>query len=120
MYRELGAAGLWAARLGPGAHLRDFPIMGGIVQPEEFDYFHEYIVMEETCKLGSAGVSDSIGGGLGIGLPPVQKFASKELYNKIIPECLSGNKRICLAITDPDAGSDVAGLTCRAVLSPCG
>lgn len=34
-------------------------------------------------------------------------------------ECLKGEKRIVLAITDPDAGSDVAGLTCTAELSPC-
>jgi alkylation response protein AidB-like acyl-CoA dehydrogenase len=35
-------------------------------------------------------------------------------------EVLRGEKRICLAITDPDAGSDVAGLTCTAKKSPCG
>ncbi len=33
---------------------------------------------------------------------------------------LSGNKIICLAISDENAGSDVAGLTCTAKLSECG
>lgn len=28
-------------RLGPGTHLQGRSLMGGIVQPEEFDYFHE-------------------------------------------------------------------------------
>jgi hypothetical protein len=28
-------------RLGPGKHLKGRSIMGGIVKPEEFDYFHE-------------------------------------------------------------------------------
>jgi alkylation response protein AidB-like acyl-CoA dehydrogenase len=33
---------------------------------------------------------------------------------------LSGHKIICLAISDENAGSDVAGLTCTAKLSECG
>lgn len=28
-------------RLGPGKHLQGRRLMGGIVKPEEFDYFHE-------------------------------------------------------------------------------
>jgi hypothetical protein len=28
-------------RLGPGKHLKGRTLMGGIVKPEEFDYFHE-------------------------------------------------------------------------------
>lgn len=30
-----------AMRLGPGKHLQGRRLMGGIVKPEEFDYFHE-------------------------------------------------------------------------------
>jgi len=30
-----------AMRLGPGKHLQGRTLMGGIVKPEEFDYFHE-------------------------------------------------------------------------------
>jgi hypothetical protein len=30
-----------AMRLGPGEHLKGLALMGGIVKPEEFDYFHE-------------------------------------------------------------------------------
>jgi alkylation response protein AidB-like acyl-CoA dehydrogenase len=33
---------------------------------------------------------------------------------------LDGRKIICLAISDENAGSDVAGLTCTAKLSDCG
>jgi len=50
----------------------------------------------------------------------VIKFGSKELQKRIVPQCLSGEKRICLAITEPQAGSDVANVQCRAVKSPCG
>jgi alkylation response protein AidB-like acyl-CoA dehydrogenase len=42
------------------------------------------------------------------------------MKKKVIPECLKGEKRICLAITEPSAGSDVAGLTTTAVKTPDG
>lgn len=48
----MGELGLWAARLGPGPHLKNFNMIGG-VQPEEFDYFHELIAIEENTKFGS-------------------------------------------------------------------
>jgi len=51
-------------------------------------------------------------GGLGIGLPPVLNFGlpqNRPLQEKCIKECLSGEKIICLCITEPGAGSDVAG-----------
>jgi alkylation response protein AidB-like acyl-CoA dehydrogenase len=41
-------------------------------------------------------------------------------WNSIFIEVLSGQKRICLAISDPNTGSDVANLTCVAQLSECG
>jgi len=28
-------------RLGPGKHLKGLTLMGGMVKPEEYDYFHE-------------------------------------------------------------------------------
>ena len=30
-----------AMRLGPGKHLKGRTLLGGVVTPEEFDYFHE-------------------------------------------------------------------------------
>jgi alkylation response protein AidB-like acyl-CoA dehydrogenase len=48
--------------------------------------------------------------GLVVGAPPLLKFASQALQDKIFPEILSGEKRICLAVTEPDAGSDVRNI----------
>merc|ERR1712070_7106 len=53
-------------------------------------------------------------GGLGIGLPPVPNFGSEMVKDKCCREVLAGNKVICLAITEPSAGSDVANLGCTA------
>jgi alkylation response protein AidB-like acyl-CoA dehydrogenase len=52
--------------------------------------------------------------GLGIGLPPIIKFGTEFLRKKVVPECLSGRKTICLAITEPYAGSDVASIRTEA------
>jgi len=49
-------------------------------------------------------------GGLVIGLPPVMNFGSEELKKKVLPEVLSAQKFICLAISEAHAGSDVFGL----------
>ena len=88
--------------------------------PAEFDAFHELIMIDELSRCGSGGVMWGIMGGLAIGLPPVLLFASKYLKDKVAADCLRGDKRICLCITEPTAGSDVASLKCTAVKSACG
>lgn len=45
-----------------------------------------------------------------MGLPPLLKFGSKDLQERFCPDFLLGKKRICLAITEPEAGSDVANI----------
>jgi len=88
-------------------------LMGGI-KPEEFDAFHELILIDEVSRCGSGGVLWALFGGLSIGLPPVMLFGSDYLKQKVAAGCLKGEKIICLAITEPYAGSDVASLRCSA------
>ena len=90
------------------------------VPPEKWDMFHELLVTDEISRAGSGGLVWNLIGGFGIGCPPVVKFGKKALVDRILPDILDGNKRICLAITEPDAGSDVANLTCEAKLTEDG
>ncbi|KAF9519567.1 hypothetical protein BS47DRAFT_1370728 [Hydnum rufescens UP504] len=117
---ESAKCNLHAMRLGPGKHLKGLTLAGGIVTPEEFDYFHELIITQELCRIGFRGYSDGMQGGMVIGLPPVLNFGRPELKAKIVPEVLSGKKFICLAISEAFAGSDVAGLKCTATKTPDG
>ncbi|KAI9347176.1 acyl-CoA dehydrogenase/oxidase [Zopfochytrium polystomum] len=119
LYQAMGRFGFLAARIGPGPHLKGLKLPGGIL-PEQFDYFHELIAHEETAALGSPAFSDGLGAGFVIGLPPVLAFGSKELIAKVAPQVLLGNKRICLSITEPTAGSDVANIACTARKTPDG
>ncbi|KAF7374934.1 Acyl-CoA dehydrogenase [Mycena sanguinolenta] len=99
-----------AMRLGPGPHLKGRVLMGGIVKPEEFNYFHEMIMAQEGSRFHSRGYLDGLGGGTFIGLPPIMNFGQPAVRNKILEEVFSGKKHVCLAITEAFAGSDVAGL----------
>ena len=47
-------------------------------------------------------------------------FGKGDVAKKVVNECLSGDKRICLAISEPSAGSDVANLQTVARKSECG
>ncbi|PPQ67496.1 hypothetical protein CVT25_006037 [Psilocybe cyanescens] len=104
--------GLHAMRMGPGKHLKGLELMGGIVKPEEFDYFHEacMIITQEFARCGKRGYGDGLMSGSVIGLPPILNFASQAIKDKVIPDVLSGQRTICLAISEAFAGSDVAGI----------
>jgi len=81
----------------------------------EPDYFHELVLLDELSRAGSGGFLWGIAGGLTIGGPPVLRRGSEELKKRVMPQVLTGEKIICLAITEPTAGSDVAGLRTSAV-----
>ncbi|KAI5252015.1 hypothetical protein E4T42_03880 [Aureobasidium subglaciale] len=93
-------------------------ILGLLV--EEFDYFHNAIYTDEMLKSGLAGPSGSLTTGMAFGVPPLYKFGSKELQDRFLPDLLTGRKRACIAITEPDAGSDVANIQTTAVKSKDG
>ncbi|PFH53073.1 hypothetical protein AMATHDRAFT_55443 [Amanita thiersii Skay4041] len=99
-----------AMRMGPGKHLKGRELIGGIVTPEKFDYFHELIITQELARCGARGYGDGLMAGSVIGLPPVLNFGNEELKSRVVPDVLSGQKLICLAISEAFAGSDVAGL----------
>lgn len=94
-------------------------LLGGI-KPSEFDPFHEFILHDELGRVGAGGVIGALFGGLSIGLPPVLHFGSPALQDKVVKDCLMGKKIICLAITEPSAGSDVANLQTEARKTPDG
>lgn len=92
----------------------------GVGYPEEYggwregyDRFHGIVTSEELARLGAGGVTASLMVH-GIGLPPIMARGSDEMKARIAPAVLRGEKQISLAITEPDAGSDVANISTRA------
>jgi alkylation response protein AidB-like acyl-CoA dehydrogenase len=120
IYKQMGERGYLAGLLGvhyPVSHTEN---RVKSVPPERWDLFHEMILVDEISRAGSGGLVWNLVGGYGIGCPPLVKFGKKALVDRILPGILAGDKRICLAITEPDAGSDVANLGCEAKLTEDG
>lgn len=89
------------------------------VEIKKPDYFHELITIEEVIKHSNIGLAWAIGT-CSIGLPPIINHGSEYLKDRYISQVLNGEKMICLAITEPWAGSDVANVQCKAELTDDG
>ena len=100
-YKAMGDKGYLAGLLGMKfpTHLTDKRVKS--VPPEKWDHFHELIITDEIARTGSGGLVWGLIGGFGIGGPPLVKHGKKELVKRIVPDILNGDKRICLAITEP-------------------
>ena len=121
IYKEMGNRGYLAGIMGLHGYPKEYTKNTvKCVPPEKWDAFHELIITDELARCGSGGLVWNLLGGFGIGCPPMVRFGKKPLVDRILPGILNGDKRICLAITEPDAGSDVANLTCEAKLTEDG
>jgi acyl-CoA dehydrogenase len=94
-------------------------LLGGL-GIEDFDYMHFSIYISEMRKVGIGGPTSSLSTGMAYGMPPIITYGSQELQRRLLPDLILGKKRICIAITEPDAGSDVANITTTATKTPCG
>ena len=103
LYRTIAAAGLV-----------------GIGYPEEVgggggDLGHVLAVSDELVVAGTS-VGAVVGlGSHGIAAPPVIRFGTDEQKRRFVAPVLRGEMISALGITEPGGGSDVAGLTTRAV-----
>lgn len=98
----------------PEAYSRGHALPGDIAR-DEWDAFHSLILVDETARIGVLGVIWGLSGGTSIGLPPLLNFGTPEQIKRLLPAVLTGEKRFCLGITEPDAGSDVSGIVTTAV-----
>jgi acyl-CoA dehydrogenase len=91
----------------------------GLKYPTEYggqggDYLHEAVLVEELARVGSGGTAAGIGAHVNIATPPIWKFGSEEHKQRYLVPAIRGERIGALAITEPDAGSDVAALRTRA------
>jgi alkylation response protein AidB-like acyl-CoA dehydrogenase len=114
LFKKHGQCGMLALFAGRGPHLNLIPepnlwSMAGM-KPEQVDLFHMAILTEERARMVTPGAEDGIASGVSIGLGPVIHFGQEWTKKEIVQQVLMGEKIICLAITEPYAGSDVAGI----------
>jgi alkylation response protein AidB-like acyl-CoA dehydrogenase len=102
-----------------------FPRMGelgylGLHYPEEYggqggDYFASLVLAEEMPKANCGGLSMAVAVQTDMATPPVHLFGTEEQKQNYLVPAIKGQKIACLGITEPDAGSDVAGIKTTAV-----
>ncbi|GAA2121120.1 acyl-CoA dehydrogenase family protein [Kitasatospora saccharophila] len=96
----------------------------GIEVPEEYGgagetgFKYQAVIYEETAR---AGVTFGASGvHTGLVLPYLMEYASEEQKQRWLPGFVSGEIMTAIAMTEPGAGSDLAGITTTAKLSADG
>ncbi len=96
---EQGLLCMWADEKYGGAGIEDFRF--------------EQIVIEETIRHGDIGLFLSLHSRL-VGRY-LDHLGSEALKMRLLPKCISGETILGIAMTEPNAGSDLAGMKSRAV-----
>jgi alkylation response protein AidB-like acyl-CoA dehydrogenase len=102
-----------------------FPRMGelgflGLSMPEEYggqggDYPCNLVLAEELVHAHCGGLAMGLAVHTDMATPPILAFGTEEQKQAYLAPAIRGEKIACLGITEPDAGSDVAGIRTRAV-----
>jgi acyl-CoA dehydrogenase len=101
-----------------------FTLMGergllGIKYPVEYGgrglgYVEDAVLAQELSRCGSGGLAAGIGAHVSIATPPIWKFGTDEQKQRFLVPAIRGERIGALGITEPGAGSDVAGIRTRA------
>jgi alkylation response protein AidB-like acyl-CoA dehydrogenase len=92
----------------------------GLDKPEQYggqggDYYTSLVLAEEIVHARSGGLAMGVAVHTDMAMPPILAFGTEEQKQEWVVPAIKGEKILCLGITEPDAGSDVAGIKTRAV-----
>ncbi len=79
------------------------------------DYSYHAVFLEELAQCDNAGVCMGITVQTDMATPALHRFGSEELKQKYLVPAIRGEHVAAIAVTEPAAGSDVAGIKTRAV-----
>jgi acyl-CoA dehydrogenase len=87
----------------------------GLKYPKDYggtggNYLDDAVLVEELTGAGSGGLSAGVGAHIGIATPPIWKFGTEDQKRRFLAPAIRGERIAALGITEPGAGSDVAGL----------
>ena len=107
----------WEETLWPSEVMRRAGELGflGLCFPEEYggqggDYFYSLVRAECLSYSGNGGLNMGFAVQTDMVLPPIHLLGSEELKQRYLVPGIQGEKIGCLGITEPGAGSDVAGI----------
>jgi len=101
VWQKMGQQGFLCMDVSP-----EYGGMGG-------NFLYSYIVAKELTKTWFTGLTASLHSDIVV--PYIYSFGSEEIKKKYIPGCVTGDIVTAVAMTEPDAGSDLAGMRTAAV-----
>jgi citronellyl-CoA dehydrogenase len=112
----------WEETLWPSEKLRRAGELGfiGLCFPEEYggqggDYYYSLVRAECMSYSGSGGTNMGFAVQTDMVLPPIHLLGTEEQKQRYLVPGIKGERIGCLGITEPGAGSDVAGIRTKAV-----
>jgi alkylation response protein AidB-like acyl-CoA dehydrogenase len=112
----------WEETLWPDGAMRRAGELGylGLCFPEEYggqggDYFYSLVRAECMSYSGSGGTNMGFAVQTDMVLPPVHLLGTEEQRQRFLVPGIKGERIGCLGITEPGAGSDVAGIRTKAI-----
>jgi citronellyl-CoA dehydrogenase len=103
LFTKMGSLGLLGVTYDP-----DYGGGGG-------DVFYTAILGEEIGRMPCLGVAMAIAVQTDMATPSLHRFGSHELKERYLRPAVEGRHVAAIAVTEPDAGSDVAGIRTKAV-----
>jgi alkylation response protein AidB-like acyl-CoA dehydrogenase len=112
----------WEETLWPNQAMRRAGELGylGLCFPEEYggqggDYFYSLVRSECMSYSGSGGTNMGFAVQTDMVLPPIHLLGTEEQKQRYLVPGIKGERIGCLGITEPGAGSDVAGIRTTAI-----
>ena len=112
----------WEETTWPSEVMRRAGELGflGLCFPEEYggqggDYFYSLVRAECMSYSGSGGTNMGFAVQTDMVLPPIHLLGTEEQKQRYLVPGIKGEKIGCLGITEPGAGSDVAGIRTKAI-----
>lgn len=101
VWRKMGQGGFLCTAVAP-----EYGGLGG-------DFRYAFIVTEELSRTGQTGLAAGLHSDVVV--PYIDSFGSEAIRQKYLPGCVSGDIVTAVAMTEPDAGSDLASMRTTAV-----
>jgi alkylation response protein AidB-like acyl-CoA dehydrogenase len=112
----------WEETTWPSEVMRRAGDLGflGLCFPEEYggqggDYYYSLVRAECMSYSGSGGTNMGFAVQTDMVLPPVELLGTEEQKQRYLVPGIKGERIGCLGITEPGAGSDVAGIRTKAI-----
>jgi citronellyl-CoA dehydrogenase len=103
LFKKMGDLGFLGVRYDPK--------YGG----QGLDYWFETVLLEEIGHIHGMGVATAIAVQTNMATPAIAAFGSEYLKEKYLRGAIAGDMVAAIAVTEPDAGSDVFAIKTRAV-----